>query len=212
MEWRNRTGQGVLELEGEQSVKRTLLNMCPLFDELDEIYGEKATFDPPHLHDSSSGTLQAQSWSDFGRDDELNAEDEEIPETEINVDVETVSQKPSTPGKLIANNLTSARKDLGKRKHADSGISALAEASIIRTELQKQEIILARDKWEEEKRLKNLEYELKLRQYEDEQKLQERKLALEELKLQNEMEISRYRIDKECSLKLELAQIKAEQI
>lgn len=190
----------------------TLLNMCPLFDELDEIYGEKATFDPPHLHDSSSGTLQAQWWSDFGRDDELNAEDEEIPETEINVDVETVSQKPSTPGKLIANNLTSARKDLGKRKHADSGISALAEASIIRTELQKQEIILARDKWEEEKRLKNLEYELKLRQYEDEQKLQERKLALEELKLQNEMEISRYRIDKECSLKLELAQIKAEQI
>lgn len=169
-----------------------MLSRCPFFDDLDEIFGDKAKFDPPHLSDSSSSVIQeAQDSEQVVVDEDDQTEQEDVDEPEL-----ILSRKKSSPSVL------------GKRPHkVDSGIAALAETTKLRMDVQKGELDLAREKCADEKRRKDNQEQIDLLKFENEKLVQTKKLELEEMKIRNEFEIAKFKIEQECKLKLELAKI-----
>lgn len=170
--------------------------MCPLFLELDEIYGEKINFQPPHVHDSSLD-LEINITAS------VEDEDSQIPEVPGPDSTETSAQKftSALPKSFPQKSL------LGKRRQPDSGMTALAEAAKFRFEIQKEELALSREKWEDDKKRKDQDHSMKLEQMEASQTAENKRLELEKVKMQNEMEIAKYRIDQECKVKLELGKL-----
>lgn len=95
-----------------------------------------------------------------------------------------------------------------KRKNpSDPSISILAKAAEIRLQNQKDEIELSREKWEDEKRMRGLQYDLEVRKFEEDQRVNDRRLEMEERRLQNEYELEKYRIEQDIKCKIELAKL-----
>jgi hypothetical protein len=176
-----------------------LLRKCPLFDELDEIYGERANFVPPHLHDSAESPVVNNTQEII--QEEANDDHSDL---DPDINISTAKTYETTDKGLPSSSL------LGKRKQkVDSGISALAETVKLRYEMQKEEVSLQREKWIDEKARKDHQEFFQQQQYEDQHKFEERKLQLEERRIENEMELAKYKIDQEFKLKLELAKFQS---
>lgn len=154
--------------------------MCPLFEDLDEIYGEKIKSNPPHVHETSNGT-PSNLFEPFENVDQWlehnHAETNDIADHSQVQQIPSQSVQQTTSQPILQ---SVQRPTLGKRKNqADSGVAALAETVKIRFQIQREEFDLSKEKWEYEKMRMDQEFDLKLKHYDDQKQLQERKLELD---------------------------------
>lgn len=227
IQWRDQTGQGVLQEQGEQKLKgmtqfnsrnnfilkmvhyiELLEQRCPLFSELDEIFGEKTSIVPPYLHESSTNTqdhsqiIEVESVVPSGTVNLASCvtevEDEDVT---IMTDDNAVPRAPSKEKPIPKK----------RRIQQNAGITALARTAELRFEIQKEELELAKVKWEDEKLHRSLMYEIEVQKLEHEKALAEKRIRLEEKKLQNDFEIAKFKIEQEFKLQIELSKLKDNQ-
>jgi hypothetical protein len=183
----------------------TLLKMCPYFDELDEVYGSKVNLVPPFTHDSmmTSPISSKQAAEEVHGSSSLDGDSEDVGSSQF------VPQRSSgtSEEETTAEKATERRKKVKRKSPMKTGITALALTAKLRFEVQREEIDLAKEKWEDEKRRRDSSYELELQKFDHEKYATDRKMALEEKKLENEMELAKFKIEQESKLQLEIAKI-----
>lgn len=152
-------------------ILEVLLKRCPFFDEMDEIYGTRTNINPPYLHDSSI------SIESIMEDIQLqNSEEYDMPgqiEQEIGV---TMSSRNTVQSHTSTNK--------NKRKSSEStGLEILGQTALLRFEVQQGELELSKEKWEDEKRRRDSQYELDLKKFDHEQKMDMERIELEKTRL-----------------------------
>ncbi|CAL8109573.1 unnamed protein product [Orchesella dallaii] len=195
-DWRSKTGEGILIEEGEESVAAKLRKMCPFFDKLDEVFGSRSSISPPVVHDSAGPRSHVCNPQDEPNS-QFESTEEEPPST---------IPTPNTP--LPPSTIPKIDTTTKKRKNSESGMEALASTAKLKFEFQKEELLLKKDKWVQEKESKESEIQLLRDKFEFEKVVAERKLALEERRIQNEFELEKYRVDQNLKLQVELAKMK----
>jgi hypothetical protein len=166
------------------------LRICPLFDELDEIFGTRASITPPYVHDSevevSNGVSQLENEMEFPVD--------EMPQDIIQ---ENSSKKsdPHVPSKSK------------KRGSDETGLDILAKTAQLRFQIQNGELDLSKEKWQYEKQRRENMDDLEQRKFEHEKFMAEQRMDLERKKVENDFELAKFRIEQEFKLKLEQSKL-----
>jgi len=96
---------------------------------------------------------------------------------------------------------------LGEKRPAEVGISALANAAKLRFDAQMADVELNREKFEDEKSHKKMLLDLEHQRFEFEKVMALEKMKLEEKKISNELELGKFKIQKEMELQMELAKL-----
>ncbi|OXA58648.1 hypothetical protein Fcan01_08027 [Folsomia candida] len=191
--WRSQTGQGVLAEHGEQYFKDTIKQMCPHFDTLDEIFGEKLSINPPFTLDSSE--INNDSGQQVPADNFFDLNDHLTNVQEVG---------PSQDNPIIR--IGTKRKS--RSPIPSSGSKALSDLIIMRQEMHKADIEFQREKWDFDKHQKELQLELQKQQFEVEKEVKFKQFELEQEKIRNQFEVEKYRIDQEMKFKLEIAKLR----
>lgn len=62
--WRNNTGNGVAEEQGQETVDDVIRGICPHFDLLDQLFGHRANVNPPHILDTEDQFINEEHLID----------------------------------------------------------------------------------------------------------------------------------------------------
>ncbi|CAL8134472.1 unnamed protein product [Orchesella dallaii] len=190
IDWRNNTGQGVLDEEGEESVLGILRKRCPFFDDLEEIFGSRSSIKPPSLHDS------------LCPDEELK---------DVDGISETVLEGISHNEGKDTDQLTAQKvPHLGtrKRKQPESGMEKLASTAMFRFEVQQKELEVKMVELEQVKALQESKGLFEREKFEFDKLMAQKKHELDEKRLQTDLELAKYKIDQDFKFQLELAKLK----
>lgn len=76
IKWRNSTGNGVLEEQGQDTVDYMINGICPHFDLLDQLFGHKANVNPPYIDEThqEERVVVQQPQQQHQQQEEMNEE------------------------------------------------------------------------------------------------------------------------------------------
>lgn len=174
-----------------------------MFEELDEVYGSKASVNPPFLLDTAK-----EDW-----EIELDTSDHDTEETtnplagsESSQAQGQASTEPDAPD-FPKKDFNSKKPSLKRKQKPEPEFSKLASISEMRFQLQQSEMELQKEKWEEEKRRQDAEKDLAWARFEHEKEVADKKLKLEEKKINNDFELEKYKIEMEMKIRLEMSKL-----
>lgn len=215
IQWRNQTGQGVLEKEGECTFKAATISKCPYFDDLDEIYGSKLNIFPPVVlqtagapsHIDKTNTvdnelpeipvcnfeIQENSNVTENSDDVVNnTATKYVEEDEAQADEAIATNCSKDDDETAAKKLKTCRGDRSTTSIKDKGsLAALIECRRQKTDAETKKLSLEKEKFGFEKEKLSDDLKMKNRELD----IKEKELDLQQIRMESGTEIDKYELE-----------------
>ncbi|KAF6209582.1 hypothetical protein GE061_015330 [Apolygus lucorum] len=203
IDWRNNTGQGIDGEDKERTIREYILKLCPHFDELDEIFASRPSFNPLFVFDSdhpSQEVVEEVVIDDMA--DEMGSSNESaLPEFEFEERTSPFDMTEDTCPSFSHFKAQLAKKPKEKGKKAPtSSVAQLAQITRDRLaheanklaaqkEGELKKIELEREKFEWQKKRDLIDQEIQRKKVETEQQRMREEMMLKELQVKTDIRL-----------------------
>ncbi|XP_017463959.1 PREDICTED: uncharacterized protein LOC108357386, partial [Rhagoletis zephyria] len=167
--WKDRTGSGILATSDERSVKEYINNLCPHFDLLTDIFGQRKNVTTPFIYESEDDVEYLVEHLDPNLDEQFV---EVEPDYVLVTPNTSPTYTPEIPSPLSSLNSTQPKSKRRKRNSNPMENLIVIQEKKLEVELQKLELEKEKEKNQVELKKLEIENQFELRKLELEMQIE----------------------------------------